>query len=269
MPSEPTHNATDFLAAERTFLAWIRTGLALMGFGFVVARFGLFIQELGLIPPGAHLPPTGLSLPLGMALIALGVLVTVFSGWAYVHVTRQLKQGAPVYQLSASLGVVLAGLLAILGTAMVVGLISVTKQSPRSTVSAGETTMTADNGIVTVPSHQSVDKTVDTLQSMLRDKGIKLFALVDHSGEAKAAGLQMRPTKLLIFGSPKAGTPLMLASPSIAIDLPLKLLVWEDSSGKAWISYNSPAYLQARHGLPQDLVQPLAGVAALANKAGE
>ncbi len=269
MASEPTRNPTDFLAAERTFLAWVRTGLALMGFGFVVARFGLFIQEFGLVPAGAHLPPTGLSLPLGTALIALGVVANAFSGWAYVHVIRQLKRGEPVFQLSASLGVVLAGLLAALGVAMVVGLMSVNKQPPRPSGNAEVTRMTPDNGIVTVPSHQSVDKTVDTLQSMLREKGIKLFALIDHSGEAKAAGLEMRPTKLLIFGSPKAGTPLMLASPSIAIDLPLKLLVSEDSNGKVWISYNAPAYLQARHGLPQDLLQPLAGVAALANKAGE
>jgi uncharacterized protein (DUF302 family)/uncharacterized membrane protein YidH (DUF202 family) len=269
MTGEPTRNPSDFLAAERTFLAWVRTGLALMGFGFVVARFGLFVQELGLVPTGTHLPPTGLSVPLGTALIGLGVAVNIFSAWAYLHVTRQLKRGENVFQLSAPLGVVVAGLLAALGIAMVVGLVSVSRQAPAPIAKAEGTKVSADNGIVTVPSHQSVDKTVDTLQSILREKGIKLFALVDHSGEAKAAGLQMRPTKLLIFGSPKAGTPLMLAAPSIAIDLPLKLLVWEDSSGKAWISYNSPAYLQARHTLPQDLVQPLAGVAALANKAAE
>jgi uncharacterized protein (DUF302 family)/uncharacterized membrane protein YidH (DUF202 family) len=269
MAGETTRSPTDFLAAERTFLAWVRTGLALMGFGFVVARFGLFIQELGLVPAGAHLPPTGLSLPLGTALIALGVVVNVFCGWAYVRVTQQLKRGETVYQLSSSLGVLLAGLLAVLGVAMVVGLMSVSKQRPAATDKTEGNKVSTDNGIVSVPSHQSVDKTVDTLQSILREKGIKLFALVDHSGEAKAAGLQMRPTKLLIFGSPKAGTPLMLAAPTIAIDLPLKILVWEDTSGKAWISYNAPAYLQARHALPQDLLQPLSGVAALAGKAAE
>jgi uncharacterized protein (DUF302 family)/uncharacterized membrane protein YidH (DUF202 family) len=270
MAGEPARNPTDFLAAERTFLAWVRTGLALMGFGFVVARFGLFIQELGLVPAGAHLPAKGLSLPLGTALIALGVVVNAVSGWAYVRMIRQLKRGETVFQLSPSLGVVLAGLLAVVGVAMVVGLTSVNRQPPRPGGNAEETGMTTPgNGIVTVPSHQSVDKTVDALQSMLREKGIKLFALVDHSGEAKAAGLEMRPTKLLIFGSPKAGTPLMVASPSVAIDLPLKLLVSEDASGNVWISYNAPAYLQARHGLPQDLLQPIAGVAALANKAAE
>jgi uncharacterized protein (DUF302 family) len=134
---------------------------------------------------------------------------------------------------------------------------------------AEETTVHPGNGIVTVPSHHSVDQTVDTLEGMLRAKGVKLFALIDHSGEAKIAGLQMRPTKLLIFGNPKAGTPLMAASPSIAIDLPLKLLVWEDAGGKVWISYNAPAYLQARHGLPPELAPTLRVVETLAAKAGE
>src|SRR5271169_1401349 len=102
----------------------------------------------------------------------------------------------------------------------------------------------AGNGIVTMPSHQSVDRTVQELEGILQAKGVKLFALIDHSGEAEKAGMQMRPTKLAIFGNPKAGTPLMIAAPSIAIDLPLKLLVWEDADGKVWISYNSSAYLQ-------------------------
>src|SRR5271163_3962030 len=115
--------------------------------------------------------------------------------------------------------------------------------------------MTSDpqNGIVTIPSHQSVDLTVQKLEGILQAKGVKLFALIDHSGEAEKAGMQMRPTKLLIFGNPKAGTPLMIASPGIAIDLPLKVLVWQDAHGKVWVSYNAPAYLQARHGLPADL----------------
>lgn len=96
-----------------------------------------------------------------------------------------------------------------------------------------------------------------------------MFALVDHSGEAEKVGIKMRPTKLLVFGSPKAGTPLMLAAPSIAIDLPLKILVWEDAQGKVWVSYNSSDYLRERHSLPQDLLQNIAVVEALAAKAGE
>jgi uncharacterized protein (DUF302 family) len=128
---------------------------------------------------------------------------------------------------------------------------------------------TTDNGIIHQPSHHSVDETVEKLKGILQAKGVTLFALVDHSGEAEKVGMKMRPTKLLIFGSPKAGTPLMLAAPSIAIDLPLKILVWEDGAGKVWASYNSPAYLQQRHGLPQDLLQNIAVVETLATKAGE
>jgi len=130
-------------------------------------------------------------------------------------------------------------------------------------------TSNPEKGIVTIPSHQSVDQTVQKLEGILQAKGVKLFALIDHSGEAEKAGMQMRPTKLLIFGNPKAGTPLMIASPSIAIDLPLKILIWEDAAGKVWISYNAPAYLQARHNLPQELVANIAVVEALAIKAGE
>ena len=125
------------------------------------------------------------------------------------------------------------------------------------------------NGIVNVSSNHSVDETVDRLKSILQSKGITLFAVIDHSGEAAKVGMKMRPTKLLIFGNPKGGTPLMLAAPSIAIDLPMKILVWEDAQGKVWLSYNSPEYLAERHGLPQDLVQNLAVVATLAQKAGE
>ena len=126
-----------------------------------------------------------------------------------------------------------------------------------------------ENGIVTIPSHHPVDATVEKLEGILQGKGVKLFALVDHSGEAEKAGMQMRPTKLLIFGSPKAGTPLMLAAPSIAIDLPLKILVWEDAQGKVWVSYNSSDYLKERHGLPLELLQNIAVVETLAGKAGE
>jgi uncharacterized protein (DUF302 family) len=125
-------------------------------------------------------------------------------------------------------------------------------------------TSNPENGIVTIPSHHSVDETVQKLKNILQAKGVKLFALIDHSGEAENVGTRMRPTKLLIFGNPKAGTPLMIASPSIAIDLPMKALIWEDANGKVWISYNAPGYLQTRHGLPLELTQNVAVVEALA-----
>ncbi len=124
-------------------------------------------------------------------------------------------------------------------------------------------------GIVDIPSQRSVDETVENLRAILDARGVKLFTLIDHSGEAEKVGMKMRPTKLLIFGNPKAGTPVMLAAPSIAIDLPLKILVWEDASGKVWISYNATGYLRDRHHVPGDLVQNIAAVEALAAKAAE
>ena len=129
--------------------------------------------------------------------------------------------------------------------------------------------MQKEEGIVKIPSHHSVNETVDKLKTILKSKGVALFALVDHSGEAEKVGLNMPPTKLLIFGNPKGGTPLMLAAPSAAIDLPLKILVAEDAQGKVWISYNSPDYLKERHGLPDNLVPNIAVVQALAAAAAE
>ena len=122
-------------------------------------------------------------------------------------------------------------------------------------------------GIETVTSNHSVEETVARLQALLQQKGIKLFALIDHSGEAIAAGLTMRPTKLLIFGSPKAGTPLMLAAPTTALDLPLKILVAETETGSTIVYWNDPAWLQQRHGFPADLTANLAAIEALARAA--
>jgi uncharacterized protein (DUF302 family) len=114
-----------------------------------------------------------------------------------------------------------------------------------------------------------VDETVKRLESVLAERGVRVFALIDHSGEAEKAGMKMRPTKLLIFGNPKSGTPLMVAAPSLAIDLPLKALVAEDEGGKVWVSYNSPEYLQQRHGVPEELIKNIAMVGALVAKAVE
>lgn len=119
-------------------------------------------------------------------------------------------------------------------------------------------------GLVNIPSHHSVDGTVDKLKGILNAKGVMLFALVDHSGEAEKVGMKMPPTKLLIFGSPKAGTPIMLAAPTIAIDLPLKILVWQDANGKVWVTYNDLNYLKNRHSVPEELLKNLAVIEALA-----
>ena len=126
-----------------------------------------------------------------------------------------------------------------------------------------------ENGILRTASNHSVEETVARLKSILEAKGVKLFTIVDHSGEAVSAGLKMPNTKLLIFGNPKAGTPLMLASPSSALDLPLKILIAEDSGGKVWISYNASAYLLARHHLPPNLLPNIAVIETLAAKAAE
>ena len=124
-------------------------------------------------------------------------------------------------------------------------------------------------GVIDVSSRYSVPETLARLQSILKEKGIMVFALIDHSGEAEKAGLKMRPTQLLIFGSPKAGTPLMVAAPRLAIDLPLKALAWQDENGRVWLSYNSPEYLQQRHGIPEALEKNIAGIAGLVEQAVE
>jgi uncharacterized protein (DUF302 family) len=126
-----------------------------------------------------------------------------------------------------------------------------------------------NNGIVNKPSRHSVDETLAKLQTILQAKGIAVFAMVDHSGEAAKVGMKMRPTKLLIFGNPKGGTPLMLAAPSIALDLPLKILIWEDDQGKVWVSYNTPEYLAERHDLPSHLTENIAIIATLAGNIAE
>jgi uncharacterized protein (DUF302 family) len=127
----------------------------------------------------------------------------------------------------------------------------------------------ADNGIVSKLGRNTVDQVVEKLKALLREKSITLFALIDHSGEAAKAGLRMRPAKLLIFGNPKAGTPLMLAAPTTALDLPLKILVWEDEGGQVWLTYDAPAYLQQRHNFPKELLPNIAAVEMLAARAAE
>ena len=122
------------------------------------------------------------------------------------------------------------------------------------------------NGIVSIRSKHSVNDAVSRLRQTLEAKAIKIFAIVDHSGEAEQAGLRMSNTKLLIFGNPKAGTPLMLAAPTIAMDLPLKILVWEDHEGNVLITFNSPEFLRDRHHLPSHLMQVLSVVGGLVDE---
>jgi uncharacterized protein (DUF302 family) len=127
--------------------------------------------------------------------------------------------------------------------------------------------MAKQNGLVQIASPHSVEETLRRLQAAFAAKGLQVFAVIDHSGEAEKVGLKMRPTKVVIFGSPRAGTPLMVAAPSLAIDLPLKALVAEDAVGKVWLTYNDPEYLQERHGVPEQLIKNLAGAGTVIAKA--
>ncbi len=127
--------------------------------------------------------------------------------------------------------------------------------------------MNTGEGIISKPSKYSVQETLHRLETLLTAKGVKVFALVDHSGEAEKAGLKMPPTQLLIFGNPKGGTPVMLAAPTAAIDLPWKALAWQDTSGQVWLSYNDAAYIQRRFGLSDDVMKPLAGLGAVIEQA--
>ena len=120
--------------------------------------------------------------------------------------------------------------------------------------------------VVTKPSPWSVDETVSRLVATVAEKGLKLFGVIDHSGEAAAAGLELRDTKLVIFGSPTAGTPVMAAAPLAALDLPLKALVWADGD-RTSVSYTKPATLAARYGLGDDLAARLSGIEAVTSAA--
>jgi uncharacterized protein (DUF302 family)/uncharacterized membrane protein YidH (DUF202 family) len=242
-----------------------------MGFGFVVARFGLFLQQLQIAQHAPAVQPYGLSLWFGTALIGASVAVNLLAGWHHVQLIRTINPGQRDKLHSTTLAVSTSLFLALVGLAMAIYLVSVRGSANIQSRNSEERTMLpgTNKGIINRPSNHSADETVERLKNILQSKGVTLFALIDHSGEAEKVGIKMRPTKLLIFGSPKAGTPLMLAAPSMAIDLPLKILIWDDGQGKVWVSYNSSEYLKERHGLPQELLQNIAVVETLAGKAGE
>lgn len=129
--------------------------------------------------------------------------------------------------------------------------------------------MGSGNGLIQIASRYSVEETVRRLEAVFTEKGLQVFAMINHSGEAEKVGLNMRPTKVVIFGSPKGGTPLMVAAPSLAIDLPLKALVAEDAEGKVTVTYNDPEYLRDRHGVPGELIKNLGAAGAVIGKAVE
>jgi uncharacterized protein (DUF302 family) len=184
---------------------------------------------------------------------------------------RELNEGASASSRPSTEAVFIAVFLALTGIAMAIYLVSTRGSANLNPQRHEEFSMTpaAAKGIIDKPSNHTVDETVDRLKGILQSKGVTLFALVDHSGEAEKVGLKMRPAKLLIFGSPKAGTPLMVAAPTLAIDLPLKALVAEDPAGKVSVTYNDPEYLRERHGVPGELIKNLAGAGVVIGKAVE
>jgi len=258
-----------YLAAERTFLAWIRTGLALMGFGFVVARFGLFLRQLAAASGGSAVAASGFSLPLGTALVLMGVGVTTSASVHHVRLIGRINRGSNPVGRPSWLGLAVALLLAAAGLAMAAYLGS--GQTAKVGLSAIQKeeffAMKSGEGIISKPSRHSVPETLDHLEAALREKGVKVFARVDHSGEAEKVGLKMPPTQVLIFGNPKAGTPTMLAAPTVAIDLPLKALAWQDGDGKVWLSYNDVEYLKRRFGLTDDAIKGIAAATPLIEQA--
>jgi uncharacterized protein (DUF302 family) len=123
-----------------------------------------------------------------------------------------------------------------------------------------------ENGMAHLRSPYSFAETIKRLESLLQAHGLTIFCRIDHSGAAEKAGLKMHPTQVIVFGSPKGGTPLMIASPTVAIDLPLKALIWEDGGGKVWISCNTPEYLKQRHDIPDELLKNIAAIGPLLQK---
>jgi uncharacterized protein (DUF302 family) len=121
--------------------------------------------------------------------------------------------------------------------------------------------------MIHLSSPRPVLETLARLETIVQEKGLRILARIDHSGDAARAGLSMPPTQLLIFGNAKSGTPLMVASPTAAIDLPLKVLVWQDGEEGVWLSYNSPEYLKQRHQLPDNLMPNIAGLGSICAEA--
>ena len=229
-----------------------------MAFGFVVARFGLVLRELAVTQVTGPAAQSAISLPLGVGIVLLGVVVNVVASWHHVRYIQALKEGSLTVGRPSRQAIILALILAAAGLALALYL-GMTRASnpgadfPRKDMSL----MKTGDGIISKPSKHPVPETLDRVEAMLRAKGIKVFVRVDHSDEAEKVGLKMPPTQLLIFGNPKGGTAVILAAPTAAIDLPLKALARQDTSGQVWLSYNDPAYLMRRFGLNEDEIKTI------------
>ena len=253
-------DSREFLAEERTLLAWLRTSLGIAALGFVLDRFSLFLRAMHVstgVSPG-HLPHIQ-----GFWLVLLSLGVNILAIARHLVTVRAMRRAGLESAAPQSPVLIVAVLLSLLTAAL--GL-SVFPQAVAATPPRSES-MDIGEGIIRKPSTRTVPETLDRLEAVLKAKGIAVFARIDHAGEAAKAGLTMPPTQVLVFGNPRAGTPVMLAAPTAAIDLPLKALAWQDATGKVWLGYTDPAYFARRYGLTEAQVAPISGIGQLIDAA--
>ncbi len=230
----------DYLALERTFLAWIRTGLALMGFGFVVARFGLFLREMQAAPPTTEAHSSGMSVWFGTTLIVIGVAANLIAAWRHRELVQQLDRGEIPRPGSVAANIIVAVILALVGLAMAIYLLTVRGAPAGIRNDRGGTYGGRGNQRNLAEAEPLLGgRNGESAREAIAENGCRALRGRRSQRRSRTAGLKMPNTKLLIFGNPRAGTPHMLASPGIAIDLSLKILVSEDERGGVFLSYNS------------------------------
>jgi uncharacterized protein (DUF302 family)/uncharacterized membrane protein YidH (DUF202 family) len=257
---EPVADWREHLAEERTLLAWLRTSLGLAGLGFVLDRAGILLRAMNV--PAATIAEEAPHVR-GVWLVGLSLLVNVLAVSRHLATLRAMRRAGLTTAIPQGPVLVLALLLTIFSAALTITLLP----PARAVTDRRTDAMDIGEGIIRKSSPRSVPETLDRLEGILKAKGVQVFARIDHAGEAARVGLSMPPTQVLVFGNPKAGTPVMLAAPTSAIDLPLKALAWQDSAGQVWLGYTDPRYFARRYGLGDSRVAPLAVVADLVDAA--
>jgi len=257
-------NFSDHAANERTFLAWLRTGLAVAAFGFVIEKFNFFIAVMA--------GPAGRVRPLdqydGIAMTVIGIVIMLLGGIRFLCNAREINRAEIRTAGKSRTALLLWSGLGFVAAALCVYLVV---RSHIELQQMGKEGAMTQQGMIAVPSGAGVNETAARLEAVLKAKGQTIFARVDHGAGAAAAGLTLRPTILMIFGSAKLGTALKQAEQTIGIDLPLKALIWEDSGGKTWLGYSDPKALALRYGLgaaTAPTINAMSGaLAAIAKKA--
>jgi uncharacterized protein (DUF302 family)/uncharacterized membrane protein YidH (DUF202 family) len=260
-------NFRDHAANERTFLAWVRTSIAVIAFGFLVERFDLLLVSAA--PASLKNRASALQEEfgrlVGLVLIVLGVVMILIAVHRFVRTAKEIDDQGIAPGTGSRTDLALASLLVILIGALLFYLVhnlaaqTSDRQVMNNALTLGSTAMTAD-GLIEISSDFEAADTMNRLEAEVKAKGMTVFARVDHAGGARAVGLSLRPTELLIFGNAKGGTPLMEANQEIGLDLPLKVLVYQDAAGKVWLAYSSPSWLAERYDLPNSVA---ANVSAL------